>query len=117
MKLDRDTELTMLEFKVKPQIQKARECLRAGKTDELGKIIARDIIGLLQPDRESEQKKYDNAPDNLKKAPNVERMMKNAELYQEAIDLLWDEKTNTLRPIDEGVLNAVENIVDEIMSS
>lgn len=31
MKLDRDTELAMLEFEVKPKIQKARECLREGK--------------------------------------------------------------------------------------
>lgn len=117
MKLDRDTELAMLELKVKPQIQKARECLQAGKADEIGKIIAHDIIGLLQPYGDSEQEKYDNIPDNLKEAPNTERMLKNAELYQEAIDLLCDKETNTLCPIDGGTLNAVENIIDEIMRS
>lgn len=117
MKQDRDTELAMLEFEVKPKIQKARECLQEGKTEEMGKIIAHDMIGLFQPYRDSEREKYDNVPDNLKESPNAERMLKNAELYQDAIDLLWDEKVDTLRPVDEKTLNAVENIVNDIMRS
>lgn len=117
MKLDRDTELTMLELKVKPKIQEARECLRAGKTEEMGKIIARDMVGLFQPYRNSEREKYDNVPDNLKESSNAERMLKNVELYQDAIDLLWDEEADTLRPVDEKTLNAVENIVSDILRS
>ena len=117
MKLDRDAELAMLELEVKPKIQKARECLREGKTEEMGKIIARDMVGLFQTYKKSETEKYDNAPDNLKGSPNSERMLKNARLYQEAINLLWDEETDILRPVDENTLDAVDNIVNDIMNS
>lgn len=117
MELDRDTERTMLEKVVIPKIQEARECLRAGKMEELGKIIAHDLIGLFQPNRDSEREKYDNVPNSLKESPNSERMLKDAELYQDAINLLWDEKADTLRPIDDNTLNAVESIVNDIIHS
>lgn len=115
MKLDRDTELTMLESVVMNKLKEAKECLRAGKTLESDKIIAHDLVGLLQPYRDSERAKYDNAPDNLKEAPNVERMRKDAEMYQRAIDLLWDETEDRPRPVDEETLNTVEGIVEDIL--
>lgn len=117
MKLDRDTELAMLEFEVKPKIQKARECLREGKTEELEKIIAHDMVELFEIYRESETEKYDNVPDSFKESPNAERMLKNAESYRDAINLLWDEEADTMRTVNENTLNAVENIVDGIMHS
>lgn len=113
--MDRDTELAMLEVSVMPKIQKAKECLRAGKTEEMWEIISHDLIGLFQPYRDSELEKYNNTPDNLKGSPNVERMLKNAELYQNAIDLLCDEKENTPHPVDEETLCQVERIVEEII--
>lgn len=91
--------------------------LKSRKNRGNGKIIAHDLIGLFHPYRDSEREKYDNVPDSLKESPNAERMLKNAELYQDAINLLWDEKTDTLRPIDEMTLNAVESIVNDIMHS
>ncbi|MCM1090174.1 MAG: hypothetical protein NC092_03915 [Butyrivibrio sp.] len=115
MKLERDTELTMLETVVLPKIQQAKECLRAGKTEEMWKIISHDLIGLFQPYRDSEMKKYNDEPDNLKESPNVERMLNNAEAYQKAIDLLWDGKENAPRSVDEETLSAVENIVEGII--
>lgn len=117
MKLERNTELTMLEMTVLPKIQKAKECLRAGNTEEMYQIIAHDMIGLFRPYKESEMGKYSNAPGNLKESANAERMLNNAKLYQRAIDLLMDEKEDKWRPIDENTLNAVENIVNEIIRS
>lgn len=113
--MERSTELAMLEAAVIPKIQKAKECFRAGKTEEMWKIINHDLIGLFQPYRKSEMEKYNNTPDNLKGAPNVERMLKNAELYQKAIDLLWDEKEDEPRHVDEETLSTVERIVEEII--
>ena len=115
MKIPKDTEVSMLLFVVKPKLQEARECLRAGKVEKMQLIICRDIIGLLSPYRDSEMEKYNNSPDSLKTAPKVSRMKKDAELYQEAIDLLFDEKENLLRPIDMSTLDAVEGLVNMIL--
>lgn len=113
--MERGTELAMLVAAVMPKIQTAREYLKAGKTEEMWKIISHDLIGLFQTYRESEIEKYNNSPDNLKGASNVERMLKNAELYQNAIDLLWDEKEDAPRPVDEETLSMVERIVEDIV--
>ncbi|MDE7284247.1 MAG: hypothetical protein K2N85_11795 [Lachnospiraceae bacterium] len=113
--MERSTELAMLDAVVMPKIQKAKEYLRAGKTEEMWEIINHDLIGLFQPYRKSEMEKYNNAPDNLKGAPNVECMLKNSELYQNAIDLLWDEKEDEPRHVDEETLSMVEGIVKEII--
>lgn len=37
-----------------------------------------------------EQEKYDNAPENLQDTPQIDRYMENAEIMQEAVDLLED---------------------------
>ena len=113
--MERSTELAMLEAAVIPKIQKAKECLRAGKTEEMWEIINHDLIGLFQPYRKSEMEKYNNSPDNLKGAPNVERMLKNAELYQNSIHLFSDEKQDEPRYVDEETLSMVEGIVKEII--
>lgn len=83
----------------------------------MGKIIAHDMVGLFQIYKKSETEKYDNAPDNLKSSPNSERMLKNAGQYQEAINLLWDEETDTLSPVDEKTLDTVDSIVNDIIHS
>lgn len=79
------------------------------------KIIGHDLIGLFQTYRDSEIEKYDNTPDSFKGSRNAERMLKNAEMYQDAIDLLWDEKEDVPRPVDKEILCKVERIVDEIL--
>lgn len=115
MKMERDAERAMLGIVVLPKIQEAKECLRAKKTEEMWEIICRDILGLLLPYRESEMEKYNNAPDNLKEAHNVKRMRRDAELYGSAVNLLWDEKENVPRPVDEETLFMVERIVRAII--
>lgn len=59
--------------------------------------------------------KYNNVPDNLKESPSAEHMLRDAELYRNAADLLWDEKENAPRPVNEETLTMVERIVVEII--
>ncbi len=116
MKLEKGTELAMLQLVVKPQIQKARECLRAKDYETMYKIILNDVVDLLNGYQKSETEKYENAPDNLKTAPHMEKMQVYAELYGKALNLLWDENERTLRPVDEETLDKVEGLIDEILS-
>lgn len=116
MKEERSQEMVMLILSAKPKLQEAKDCLKAGRTEEFVNIVARDIIGLLEPYRVSELEKYEDTPDNLKSSPNAKRMQETAELFEKALNLLWDRQTDRLRLIDEKALDDVEGLVDEVLN-
>lgn len=113
MKQERGQERGMLLGAVKPRIQKIRECLRSG--EEVEKKVIADILYHLMTTRESELEKYKNAPDNLKEAANVVRMLEIADLCSAAIGLFCNEKEDVLLPMNEETLNAAERLVERII--
>lgn len=114
-KMERGTELVMLEVVVLPAIEKAKGLL--DNRTELEKVVWHDIIGLLLPYRDSEMEKYENAPDNLKEAPKVQRMLDNVNSFDTAIALLVDAESKKLKPIGEEELNSIALIVKQIINS
>lgn len=117
MKLEWNTEAAMLQMAVLPGIEKAKSLLEEGKCEETQRVVAKDILGLLIPYRDMENEKFLNAPDNLQSAPNVMRMEKHVKLMNEAIGLLYDEKTQNLRPCGEWDLEAVADFVGKAIQS
>lgn len=119
MKLEWNTEQTMLMLAVRPAVKKVKHLLRENKTEEAKGTVARDIVGLLLDYRERELEKYENTPDNLKTAPNSERMVKNAERMETALLLLLRENGGMLeyRPCEEWDLDAVDRLLEEMINS
>lgn len=117
MKLECNTEQAMLQLVVQPGVKRVKALLAEGKQEEAQGIVAKDILGLLMPYREMENEKFQNTPDSLQSAPNVQRIKKNAELMDEAIGILCDEEARMLRPCEEWDLDAVGSLVDTLIRS
>lgn len=119
MKLEWNTEMTMLTLAARPAVDKVKRLLRENNAEEARETVSHDIVGLLLDYRERELEKYANTPDNLKSAPNSERMVRNAEKMEEAILLFLTEKDGALvyRPAEEWNLDAVGRLLDEIIES
>lgn len=117
MKLEWNTEQAMLQLVVQPGVKRVKALLAEGKQEEAQGIVAKDILGLLMPYREMENEKFQNTPDSLQSAPNVQRIKKNAELMDEAIGILCDEEAQMLRPCEEWDLDAVGSLVDTLIRS
>ena len=73
MKLEWNTEQAMLQLVVQPGVKRVKALLAEGKQEEAQGIVAKDILGLLMPYREMENEKFQNTPDSLQSAPNVQR--------------------------------------------
>lgn len=119
MKLEWNTERTMLMLAVRPAVKKVKHLLQENRTEEAKETAARDIVGLLLDYRNRELEKYYNTDDKLKIAPNSVRMVKNAERMEAAILLLMKENDETLdyRPCEEWDLDAVDRLLEEMIDS
>lgn len=117
MKLEKGTELAMLEFRVLPQIQEIRNLLQMRKTEEAKKIVEKDVVGLLLPYIDSEREKYDSAPDNLKTAPNVMNMINIVEQLENALGQFYNMDNGQLLPVEEWNLEAAQMHIEKAIRS
>ena len=85
MKLERDTERFMLHEVVLRTIGEVRQLIWENQTEKASNLAARDILGLLMTYRDSEAEKYENAPENLKSAPQKLRMEDDVKRFDQAI--------------------------------
>ena len=119
MKLEWNTEMTMLMLAARPAVDKVKRLLQENQAEEARETVSHDIVELLLDYRKRELEKYAHTPDNLKSAPNSERMVRNAEKMGAVILLFLAEKDGALvyRPTEEWDLDAAGRLLDEIIES
>ena len=97
-------------------VKEMRLLLQENKIEEARETAARKILCLVDMYKEGELEKYRNTPDNLKSAPNSERMLENAERMEAVLDLFRNENDDW-RPCEEWNLDAVDQLLEEIINS
>lgn len=117
MKLERTTEIAMLIAAVIPNIDKVERLLLENNMEEAEKVAMRDVIAILDCYRTSEEKKYSDTPENLKPAPQKQRMLDDTERLTEAIATVYDEKTDSFYPGEKWDLEKMRRLVDEIINA
>lgn len=110
-------EMTMLQLVVVPKLDEIKALLQEGKLSDAKQIMEHDILGLLIPFRESELKTYENIPNSLKSAPNSVRTKEVIGVYEEVIQLLFDEKTSRLYYIMEQDLEDAKRKIQGILQA
>lgn len=117
MKIPKETEIAMMELKVIPQIKEVSKLLQMNKAEEAIKIVEKDILELLLTYRESEYEKFENAPDNLKSAPQTISMENNAEQLENAIRQFYDIDSEQMLPVEEWNPEAAQMYIERVVKS
>lgn len=115
MPMELDTVRGML-IGAQKAVKEIRLLLQENKIEEARETAARKILCLVDMCKEGELEKYRNTPDNLKSAPNSERMLENAERMEAVLDLFRNENDDW-RPCEEWNLDAVDQLLEEIINS